>query len=152
LPATDGEGTEFNKQRQHGKEYFHELLGKLEQTPPSVISAAEVELGSSGTVRKGGADSLRSLREDRERVERLTSMDGIGEITALTCVLDTGEVELYHSIRQAVSYCRLTSARRSSADKEQPASTNWSSSSCCFAFQSLAVWHQTQQPPRLSVA
>lgn len=38
---------------------------------------------------------------------------------ALTWALEVGEAERFHSIRQAVSYCGLTSAQRSSADKEQ---------------------------------
>ena len=47
------------------------------------------------------------------------TIDGVGEVVALTWALEVGEVERFHTIRQAVSYCGLTSAQRSSADKEQ---------------------------------
>ena len=65
---------------------------------------------------------LKELRENAElsrRVMRLESIPGVGEILALTWVLEVGEVGRFTSIAQATSYCGLTSAQRSSADKEQ---------------------------------
>jgi transposase len=50
-----------------------------------------------------------------ERVERLRSIDGVGPILALTWVLEIGEVKRFASIRQAQSYCGLTSAQHNSA-------------------------------------
>lgn len=54
----------------------------------------------------------------RERVKRLMSIPGVGEVTALTWVVEIGEVERFSSIREAVSYCGLCSAQRESAGKE----------------------------------
>jgi transposase len=62
------------------------------------------------------------LREDkliRERVQRLMSIKGVGEVMALTWVLEIGDPSRFHSARQAVSYCGLCSAQRESAGKEQ---------------------------------
>ena len=115
-------GTEYNKSRLHSKQYFHELLGKLEQTPASVIQMLKLSRGALEMFESVERILVRTLRENqplRERVQRLRSIDGVGEVVALTWALEVGEVERFHSIRHAVSYCGLTSAERSSADKEQ---------------------------------
>jgi len=65
---------------------------------------------------------LKGLCEHRdlsERVARLQSIPGVGEILALSWALEVGEVDRLPSIAQAVSYCGLTSAQHSSAGKEQ---------------------------------
>jgi transposase len=55
----------------------------------------------------------------RERVQRLMSIPGIGELTALTWVLEIGDVSRFSSSRQAISYCGLCSGQHESAGKEQ---------------------------------
>src|SRR6201992_3003572 len=65
---------------------------------------------------------LRRLLADtalQQRVERLSSIDGVGEITALTWALEVGDPHRFSSIAEAVSYCGLTAALRSSAGKQQ---------------------------------
>jgi transposase len=61
------------------------------------------------------------LREPalQQRVERLKSIRGVGPITALTWALEVADPQRFSSIGDAVSYCGLTSAFRSSAGKEQ---------------------------------
>ena len=49
----------------------------------------------------------------------LTSIRGVGEVTALTWALEVGEPQRLPSIACAVSYCGLTSALDSSADKQK---------------------------------
>ncbi len=44
---------------------------------------------------------------------------GIGEVTALTWVLEIGEPSRFNSTRQAISYCGLCSAQHESAGKAQ---------------------------------
>ena len=64
----------------------------------------------------------KSLREQplvQERVECLMSIPGVGEITALTWVLEIGDPQRFKNSRQAISYCGLCSAQRESAGKEQ---------------------------------
>jgi transposase len=46
------------------------------------------------------------------------SIDGVGEIVALTWVLEIGEVNRFSSIGRAQSYCGLTSAQNNSAGVE----------------------------------
>jgi hypothetical protein len=63
-------------------------------------------------VQKKLVAALRDNRLIRERVERLMSIAGVGELTALTWVLEVGEVERFRSVRQAVSYCGLCTAQK----------------------------------------
>ena len=52
-----------------------------------------------------------------ERLKRLRTIPGVGPITARTWALEIGDVSRLQSIKQAISYCGLCSAERSSADK-----------------------------------
>jgi transposase len=54
-----------------------------------------------------------------ERVIRLQTIPGVGEIMALSWALEVGEVDRLASIAQAASYCGLTSAQHNSGGKEQ---------------------------------
>jgi transposase len=55
----------------------------------------------------------------QQRVERLMSIRGVGAITALTWALEVADPHRFSSIGDAVSYCGLTAAFRSSAGKQQ---------------------------------
>jgi transposase len=54
-----------------------------------------------------------------QRVERLASIRGVGEITALTWALEVADPHRFPSIGNAISYCGLTAAFKESAGKEQ---------------------------------
>ena len=63
---------------------------------------------------------ITSLERDpllSERLKRLRTIPGVGPITALTWALEIGGVSRFQSVKQAISYCGLCSAERSSADK-----------------------------------
>jgi transposase len=65
---------------------------------------------------------LRSLEADpllATRVERLMTIPAIGHVTALTWVLEVGEAERFHSVKQAISYCGLCSGEKTSADSSR---------------------------------
>ena len=47
----------------------------------------------------------------------MRTIPGVGPITALTWALEIGDVSRFQSVKQAISYCGLCSAERSSADK-----------------------------------
>lgn len=53
----------------------------------------------------------------QERVQMLMTIPGIGEVTALTWVLEVGETERFPSIKDAVSYCGLCNAQKESAGR-----------------------------------
>ncbi|MFZ2951160.1 MAG: IS110 family transposase [Desulfuromonadaceae bacterium] len=115
-------GAPHNKQRLHGKKYFGELLERVEDVPESVkdmlrLSRSNLELFTA--IQKKLVSTLREKDLIRERVELLQSIPGVGEIMALTWVLEVGDPGRFGNSRQAVSYCGLCSAQRESAGKEQ---------------------------------
>ena len=115
-------GAPYNKKRLHGRKYFNELLEKVADVPPSVNEL--LKLSRSGLemfqdVQRKLLDTLHDNALIRERVRRLLTIDGIGEVTALTWVLEIGDSNRFSSVRQAISYCGLCSAQNESAGKEQ---------------------------------
>src|SRR5262249_18155394 len=54
-----------------------------------------------------------------KRVTVLRSIRGVGEVLALTWALEVGDPQRFPSVGDAVSYCGLTSALDSSADKQK---------------------------------
>jgi transposase len=115
-------GAEYNKQQLHGAKYFGELLERLEEVPESVKDLLRLSRGALETFQTTQKQLLARLEKDprlAERVKRLQSIRGVGEVTALTWALEVGEPQRFRSIAHAVSYCGLTSALDSSADKQQ---------------------------------
>jgi transposase len=55
----------------------------------------------------------------KRRVKLLQSIPGVGEVTSLTWALEVCDPRRFPSIADAVSYCGLTSALDSSADKQK---------------------------------
>ena len=115
-------GAPFNKARLDGKKYFHELMESLEEVPESVKDLLRMSRGSMEMF-----ESTQKLLKKRllaepalqQRVERLRSIRGVGAITALTWALEVDDPNRFRSIGDAVSYCGLTAAFRSSAGKQQ---------------------------------
>ena len=115
-------GAPYDKRRLHGRKYFDQLLERVEDVPASVkellqLSRSNLELFEA--VQKKLIKTLRQNPRIRERVERLMSIAGVGEIMALTWILEVGDSERFSNSRQAISYCGLCSAQRESAGKEQ---------------------------------
>lgn len=117
-------GAEYNKEKLHRDGYFRELLETVEDVPDSVkellkMSHSAAELFDA-TQHRLVLGLLRSPLL-RQRVERLRSIRGVGEILALTWALEVGEPERFPTLGHALSYCGLTSAQVSSAGKEHRA-------------------------------
>ena len=113
-------GAEYNKQRLHGMKYFQDLLDNLDYVPESVLDLLQMSRSSMESfdkMQKSLVQALRSESEIKDRVELLMSIQGVGEVTALTWVLEIGDVERFSRISQAVSYCGLCSAQKESAGK-----------------------------------
>lgn len=51
----------------------------------------------------------------KERVQRLKSIEGVGDIIAFTWVVEVGEPSRFPNERHAISYCGLCAAERESA-------------------------------------
>jgi transposase len=111
-------GAQYNKARLHGKKYFHELLDQFEEVPPSVKEMLRLSRGALEMFYAVERQLLKRLHADtalRERVERLHTIRGIGEVTALTWALEIADPHRF----AALSYCGLTAAYHSSADRQQ---------------------------------
>lgn len=90
-------GVPYETKRLDGKRYFAELV--------KAIGAAEPEMPG---------DVPETHPRIAERVERLKSIPGVGDVTALTWVLEIGPVERFTSIQKAWSYCGLTAGQAES--------------------------------------
>ena len=115
-------GATYSKEKLHRRKYFDNLLERIEDVPESVKNMLKLSRSSLEMFDAVQKKLVRTLREDNlihERVQRLMSIKGVGEVMALTWVLETGDSSRFHSARQAVSYCGLCSAQRESAGKEQ---------------------------------
>ncbi len=118
-------GVSYNKQRLHKLGYFTELISGNEEVDESIRPL--LKLSRETIVRSQRLDYalVSSLERDpllAERLKRLRTIPGVGPITALTWALLTwaleiGDVSRFQSVKQAISYCGLCSAERSSADK-----------------------------------
>jgi transposase len=115
-------GAEYSKQRLHGAKYFSELLDQLEEVPESVKDLLRLSRGTLETFAATQRQLLDRLQKDPllvKRVNLLKSIRGVGEVTALTWALEICDPQRFPSIGDAESYCGLTSALKSSADKQQ---------------------------------
>jgi transposase len=115
-------GAEYNKKRLHTRRYFSELLENIEDVPDSVIGMLKLSRGGQEMFEQVQKRLVRELRVNtmiRERVERLMTIAGVGEVTALTWVLEVGDPMRFEGIGHAISYCGLCSAQRESAGKEK---------------------------------
>lgn len=113
-------GATYSKKRLHGKKYFADLLETVEDVPGSVrdlllLSRASYEMFDRA--QKKLVDLLHNQSFITERVKRLMTIGGVGEVTALTWVLEVGDPMRFDSVAKAISYCGLCSAQRESAGK-----------------------------------
>ena len=115
-------GEEHVKDRLHGKRYFYELLDSLQHTPESAIELLALSRGMLETFEDLERHLMRGLERHpllAARVERLRTIRGVGQVTALTWALEIAEPERFGSVGRAVSYCGLCAAQRESAGKQQ---------------------------------
>lgn len=120
-------GAEYKKSDLRGRKRFDAFVDNLEEAPESVKALLRVTRSQQSVF-----DSLqRRLKAQlarhpllAERVERLMTIPGVGEVTALVWALEVGDPHRFASAAKAISYCGLCSAQRSSAgqDKRGPIS------------------------------
>jgi transposase len=115
-------GAVYDSQRLHTKGYFEDLLETVEDVPETILDLLRLSRGAMEMFEASQRALVQGLRQHSQlagRVRLLTSIRGVGEVTALTWALEVGEPERLPSIARAISYCGLTSALKSSADKRQ---------------------------------
>ena len=112
-------GVSYNKQKLHKVGYFKELLATNKDINEGLRPLLRLCRETLVRLQKMDSALVRSLERDQllvERVERLMTIPAVGPITALTWVLEIGDVKRFSSIKKAISYCGLCGAQKSSAD------------------------------------
>ena len=115
-------GTPFVKSKLHGKKYFNQLIQTLEEVPESVKDLLQMSRGAMEMFESTQKRLVQRLLAEpalAARVERLCTIPGVGPITALTWALEIADPQRFSSIGDAISYCGLTAAFRTSGGKEQ---------------------------------
>jgi transposase len=113
-------GVTHTKKRLHKVGYFAELMAGSEEIDQSIRPLLKLSREHIVRAQKLDYALVSSLERDpmlAERLKRLRTVPGVGPITALTWALEIGDVSRFRSIKQAISYCGLCGAERSSADK-----------------------------------
>ena len=111
-------GVSYHKGKLHQKRYFAELLHESEELPENIKPLLKIGRDTVDRMAQTERVLLRALERDpvlAARVARLTTIPGIGPVTALTWVLEIGAVSRLASLKHAVSYCGLCSAENNSA-------------------------------------
>jgi transposase len=111
-------GVSYNKQKLHQKRYFAQLLQASAELPSALKPLLKIGRETVDRAATTEKTLLRALQLDpalADRVERLTTIPGIGLVTALSWALEIGEVSRFASLKHAVSYCGLCSGENSSA-------------------------------------
>jgi transposase len=112
------QGIGYDTARLHQKKYFAQLLQSAPEATPELKRMLGFNRDSGEILRHIERSIVRVLLADpllRQRVEQLRGIAGVGEITALTWALETGEPTRFPNARHAISYCGLCAAQRESA-------------------------------------
>jgi transposase len=112
-------GVSHNKQRLHKVRYFGELMSSNKEVHENIRPLLRLSRETIVRCQKTESALVRSLERDpllAERIERLKTAPGVGPITALTWALEIGDVTRFRSVKQAISYCGLCGAEKSSAE------------------------------------
>jgi len=112
-------GVVYNKQKLHKVGYFKELMTTNPDIGEGLRPLLTICRETIVRIGKTEAALVRSLARDpllSDRVQRLMTIPAVGPITALTWVLEVHDVARFGSVKQAISYCGLCGAERSSAD------------------------------------
>ncbi len=113
-------GVTHTKRRLHKVGYFAELMSENKEIDASIRPLLKLSREHIVRAQKLDYALVSSLERDpmlSERLKRLRTVPGVGPITALTWALEIGDVSRFRSIKQAISYCGLCGAEKSSADK-----------------------------------
>ncbi len=113
-------GVQYNKKKLHGKKYFARLLESLDDVDGALVDMLSFSHSSMEVFESGQKRLVEGLCNDpalKERIERLMSIPGVGEITALTWALEIGDPHRFSTTKKAASYCGLVCAFSESAGK-----------------------------------
>ena len=97
-------GVEYNQEKVHGKKYFAEMLEEhKKEMPPSMPQLLQLSRSTIETLSGMERQLMRALEQDdllAARVERLTTIPGVGRVLSLTWALEIGEISRFSSARR----------------------------------------------------
>src|SRR5205814_9173947 len=100
----------------HHRGYFHQLLANNKEIDESLRPLLRLSRENIVRLRRTEAALVRSLKRDpllTERVKRLMSIPAVGPITALTWVLELGDVKRFPSSKKSTTTSDLCDAETS---------------------------------------
>lgn len=115
-------GVRYDATRIHRQGYFNALVDSLEEVPNSVCDLLRTTRNGVEMFQSAQHRLLEALKEHahlRERVELLRTIDGVGEMTALTWALEIDDPARFSNLKKTVSYCGLCSGEIESAGKSR---------------------------------
>lgn len=118
-------GVTYETNKLYGKNYFSDLTKQLQQlkyVPETVIEMMKFSRAAYDLFQQTQnkiQSALIKHPQIKQRIERLMQVPGIGEVMALTWVLEIGDPHRFSSINKAVSYSGLCSEQKESAGKER---------------------------------
>jgi transposase len=113
-------GAQYNKKKLHGKKYFDTMLNELDYVPDAIKDLARASHESAKYFERMQSRLVNELALNpalKERVERLSTIPGVGQITALTWALEIDDPHRFPNRKKAASYCGLCSAQDESGGK-----------------------------------
>ena len=114
------EGIEYEGRKLHTKRYFFNLLEQIEisEELSQILKMSRECLEFLKSIEKELVAGLKVHPEIQQRLKRLRTIPGVGQITALTWILEIGDVHRFPNIKKAVSYCGLCSGQKESGGKQ----------------------------------
>jgi transposase len=117
-------GVPYDSRRIHRQGYFNELLDGLEEIPNSVRELLRTTRNGVEMFQGAQNKLLGALKKHdhlRQRITRLMTIGGVGEMTALTWALEIDDPQRFSNLKKVQSYCGLCSGRNESAGKNKRA-------------------------------
>jgi transposase len=116
-------GILYNKQKLHQRRYFSQLLRDQAKAMPSsmpeLLRLSRLTIDGLGQMNKQLLQALHSDQVLADRVQRLMTIPGVGQVLSLTWALEMGDISRFRSVKDAISYCGLCGAEQSSGGKTQ---------------------------------
>jgi transposase len=116
-------GILYNKQKLHQRRYFSQLLrdqaNAMPNSMPELLRLSRLTIDGLGQMNKQLLQALHTDQVLADRVQRLMTIPGVGQVLSLTWALEMGDISRFRSVKDAISYCGLCGAEQSSGGKTQ---------------------------------
>lgn len=116
-------GILYNKQKLHQRRYFSQLLrdqaNAMPNSMPELLRLSRLTIDGLGLMNKQLLQALHTDQVLADRVQRLMTIPGVGQVLSLTWALEMGDITRFRSVKDAISYCGLCGAEQSSGGKTQ---------------------------------